>query len=104
MTPAHVRPRNVSEPLVIVRTFAAGRPALGRWEVFDAAGTLVGVVAEERRPTRVLSTFTVVHNPVGVPFRPPAGRRLRALGVWSSGGHATVPGAVEALVRHLTAG
>jgi hypothetical protein len=89
------------EPVAVIRTITAGRPALGRWEVHDAAGNVVGVVAEERPRGAERSTFTVVHNPTGVPFRPPPGRRLRALGAWSSAGHPSVPAAVAALVGHL---
>jgi len=74
---------------------------VSRWEVFDAAGVLLGIVAEETAGRACPSTFTVVHNPTGRPFRPPAGRRLRALGAWSSGGHPAVPVAVTALGRYL---
>jgi hypothetical protein len=61
------------------------------------AGVLVGIVAEEPTRRGCASTFTAVRNPTATPFRPPAGRRLRALGAWSSGGHPTVPAAVAAL-------
>jgi hypothetical protein len=92
---------NLSDAYCVVRTFAPGRPVSGRWEVFDAAGVLVGIVAEEPTRRGCASTFTAVHNPTATPFRPPAGRRLRALGAWSSGGHPTVPAAVKALGCHL---
>lgn len=91
----------LSDAYCVVRTFAPGRPASGRWEVYDAADVLVGIVAEVPARPASASTFTVLHNPTGTPFRPPAGRRLRALGAWSSGGHPTVPTAVTALGRYL---
>ena len=89
------------EPFSVIRTIAAHRPTTGRWEVYDAAGRLVGVVAEVPHRNQRTATFTVVYNPTGTPFRPPPGRRLRALGVWCSGGHATVPAAVAALARYF---
>lgn len=92
---------SASELFSVIRTVRVGRPASARWEVVDGAGRVVGVVAEERRAADSFSTFTVIHNPTGVPFRPPPGRRLRALGVWMSSGHATVPGAVTELWRHF---
>ena len=98
-----IGPPILFHPVVTIRTIGAGRPALGRWEVYDAAGSRVGVVAEEPAKGDFMATFTVIHNPTGVPFRPPAGRRLSALGAWSSTGHRTVPTAVATLVEHLTA-
>lgn len=90
---------SASETFSVVRTVSDRRPALGRWEweVLDAAGNVIGLIAEERRPNDMSSTFTALHNPTEIPFRPPPGRRLRALGAWSSGGHPTVPAAVAAL-------
>lgn len=98
-----VGPPILSQPVVTIRTIGPGRPPLARWKVYDAAGSPIGVVAEERAEREGMATFTVIHNPTGVPFRPPAGRRLSALGAWSSSGHRTVPTAVAALVEHLTA-
>jgi hypothetical protein len=91
------------EQFFVIRTFAPGRPPWGRWEVYDATGRLSAIVAEERiqRGKAHASTFTVVRNPAGTPFRPPPGRRLRARGAWYSGGHASVPAALAALTRHL---
>jgi hypothetical protein len=88
-----------------VRTFEPGRPPWGRWEVYDATGLLIGVVAEEREPgrDRPSSTFTVVHNPTPTLVVLRYRRLMRARGVWWSGGHDALPAAVAALVRHLDA-
>ena len=87
----------------VVRTFEPGRPPWGRWEVYDASGLLIGVVAEEREAVRDggASTFTVCHNPSPTPFVLRYPRRLRARGGWWSRGHDTLPAAVTALARHL---
>jgi hypothetical protein len=89
----------------VVRTLEPGRPPWGRWEVYDANGLLIGVVAEEREagPGGGASTFTVVHNPSPTPFFLRYPRRLRARGAWWSRGHDTLPTAVAALARHLGA-
>ena len=92
---------NRSESYSVRRSITAGRSLAGRWEVLDAAGVVVAIVARERRRRGGAVTFTVIHNPTGIPFRPPPGRRLRALGAWSSAGHDTIPAAVAALTRHL---
>jgi hypothetical protein len=94
---------DLSEACSVVRTFEPGRGPWGRWEVRDATGLLIGVVAEQPaaggrgRP----STFTVAHNPSPTPFVMRFPRSLRARGAWWSGGHDTVSAAVTALARHL---
>jgi len=88
----------------VVRTFEPGRPPWGRWEVRDATGLLVGVVAEQPAlgaPSNP-STFTVAHNPSPAPFNMRYPRHLRARGVWWSGGHETMSDAVTALARRLS--
>jgi hypothetical protein len=87
----------------VVRTFEPGRPPWGRWEVYDATGLLIGVVAEEPKLGRHgrCSTFTVVHNPSPTPFVLRYPRQLRARGAWWSPGHDTLPAAVTILVRYL---
>ena len=87
----------------VVRTFEPGRPPWGRWEVRDATGLLVGVVAEQLSPGRGgrASTFTVAHNPSSAPFNMRYPRRLRARGAWWSGGHDSVSAAVASLAHHL---
>ena len=92
-----------AEGYVVVRTFEPGRPPWGRWEVRDATGLLVGVVAEQSAPSRpgAPSTFTVAHNPSPAPFMLRYPRHLRARGAWWSGGHETVSAAVASLARHL---
>ena len=87
----------------IVRTFEPGRPPWGRWEVRDATGLLVGVVAEEPAPAGhgQPSTFTAAHNPSPAPFNMRYPRLLRARGVWWSNGHETISAAVNSLARHL---
>lgn len=88
----------------VVRTFGPGRPPLGRWEVYDADGLLVGVIAEEQPPgAGGCSRFTAVHNPTPTPFVLRYPRQLQARGAWWSKGHSTVPAAVAALGRHLAA-
>ena len=91
------------EGFSIVRTFEVGRPPWGRWEVRDASGLLVGVVAEEPPVGRRgrASTFTVVNNPSPTPFVLRFPRHLRARGAWWSGGHRSVSAAVEELAGHL---
>jgi hypothetical protein len=93
----------VVEGYSILRTFEPGRPPWGRWEVRDATGLLVGVVAEQPAPAGQghLFTFTVAHNPSPAPFNMRFPRRLRARGAWWSGGHESVSAAVAALARHL---
>src|SRR5687767_10787879 len=81
-----------AEGYYVVRTFDPGRPPWGRWEVRDATGLLVGVIAEQPalgQPGRP-STFTVAHNPSTAPFVMRFPRHLRARGAWWSGGHETV--------------
>src|SRR5213594_4048728 len=87
----------------VVRTFEPGRPPWGRWEIRDATGLLVGVVAEEPAPGRhgPASTFTAVHNPSPTPFVLRFPRLLRARGAWWSGGHESVSAAVASLAHHL---
>jgi hypothetical protein len=87
----------------VVRTFEVGRPPWGRWEVRDATGLLVGVVAEEPAAGRrgPASTFTVVHNPSQTPFVLRYPRHLRARGAWWSRQHDSVSSAVQALACHL---
>ena len=87
----------------IVRTFEPGRGPWGRWEVRDAAGVLVGVVAEDPAPAGQghPSTFTVAYNPSPAPFNMRFPRLLRARGGWWSGGHETISAAVGSLARHL---
>jgi hypothetical protein len=93
----------IFEGYSVVRTFEAGRPPWGRWEVRDAAWLLVGVIAEEPAVGRhePASTFTAVHNPSPTPFVLRYPHHLRARGAWWSGGHASVSVAVGALARHL---
>lgn len=92
-----------AEAYSVVRTFEPGRGPWGRWEVRDATGLLVGVVAEEPAPAGHgrPSTFTVAHNPSPAPFVMRFPRHLRARGGWWSGEHDTVSAAVAALARHL---
>jgi hypothetical protein len=92
-----------AEDYSIVRTFEPGRGPWGRWEVHDATGLLVGVVAEHPAAVRrgAPSTFTVAHNPSPAPFNMRFPRHLRARGAWWSGGHETVSSAVASLARHL---
>ena len=93
----------ILEGYSVVRTFEAGRPPWGRWEVRDATGLLVGVVAEEpaaRRGGRA-STFTAVHNPSPTPFNLRYPHHLRAQGAWWSQEHDSVSSAVLALACHL---
>lgn len=86
-----------------IRTFEPHRGPWGRWEVRDAAGMLVGVVAEQPavsgqgRP----STFTVAHNPTPTPFVMRFPHEIRSRGAWWSTEHPTVASAVAALARHL---
>ena len=104
MRSRRARPIVPTPPFLVLRQVGLSEASFGRWQVFDSAGVLVGAVVEQRRKGDPLSTFTVVHNPTSVPFRPPPGRRLRALGAWSSSGHPTLPAAVAELIRHLTNG
>lgn len=93
-----------AEEYSVVRTFEPGRGPWGRWEVRDATGLLVGVVAEQAAPAGrhgAPSTFTVAHNPSPVPFNMRYPRSLRARGAWWSGGHETISAAVASLARHL---
>ena len=92
-----------TERYSILRTFEPGRPPWGRWEVRDATGLLVGVVAEEPAPAGHgrPSTFTVAHNPSPAPFNMRYPRQLAARGGWWSGGHETISAAVASLERHL---
>ena len=92
-----------TEGYSVVRTFDPGRPPWGRWEVRNASGVLVGVVAEQPTPGRggQSSTFTVAHNPSPAPFNMRYPHRLRARGAWWSGGHDSVSGAVDSLALHL---
>ncbi len=89
-----------TEGYSVVRTFEPGRPPWGRWEVRNATGLLVGVVAEQPAPGRVF-TFTVAHNPSPAPFNMRYPRHLRARGAWWSGGHDSVSSAVASLAHHL---
>lgn len=93
----------ILEGYSVVRTFEAGRPPWGRWEVRDATGLLVGVIAEEPVAGRngPASTFTAVHNPNPSPFVLRFPHHLRAGGAWWSGGHESVSVAVVALACHL---
>ena len=90
-----------TERYSVVRTFEPGRPPWGRWEVHDATGLLVGVVAEQLAPGARASTFTVAHNPSPAPFNMRYPHRLRARGAWWSGGHDSVSAAVASLAHHL---
>lgn len=92
-----------AEGYSVVRTFDPGRPPWGRWEVCDATGLLVGVVAEQPAPGQggSASTFTVAHNPSPAPFNLRYPHRLRARGAWWSGGHDSVSAAVASLAFHL---
>jgi hypothetical protein len=93
----------ILEGYSVVRTFEAGRPPWGRWEVRDSSGLLVGVIAEEPGVGRrgPASTFACAHNPSPTPFVLRYPRHLRARGAWWSGGHDTVSAAVSALASHL---
>ncbi|MCA1842032.1 MAG: hypothetical protein LC792_02355 [Actinobacteria bacterium] len=92
----------ILEGYSVVRTFEAGRPPWGRWEVRDATGLIVGVIAEEPAGRHAsASTFTAVHNPSPTPFVLRFPRHLRARGAWWSGGHDSVSVAVAALAVHL---
>lgn len=93
----------IAEDYSVVRTFEPGRPPWGRWEVRDASGLLVGVVAEQPAPGGGgrASTFTAAHNPSPAPFNLRFPRSLRARGAWWSGGHDSVTAAVASLARHL---
>lgn len=92
-----------TEGYSVVRTFDPGRPPWGRWEVRDATGLLVGVIAEQPAPGQAgrASTFTVAHNPTPAPFNLRYPHRLRARGAWWSGGHDSVSSAVTSLAFHL---
>ena len=92
-----------TEGYFVVRTFDPGRPPWGRWEVRDATGLLVGVIAEQPAPARggQTSTFIVAHNPSREPFNMRFPRHLRARGAWWSGGHDSVSAAVSSLALHL---
>lgn len=93
----------VAKQYSVHRTFDPDRGPWGRWEVRNAAGVLVGVVAEQPAAGRrgAPSTFTVGHNPSPVAFNLRYPRHLRSRGAWWSGGHATVAAAVAALAGHL---
>jgi hypothetical protein len=93
----------IADNYAVVRTFDSGRPSWGRWEVRDATGLLVGIVAEQPAPGGHgrPSTFTAVHNPGPTPFVLRFPQLLRARGAWWSSGHDTVSAAVASLVLHL---
>jgi hypothetical protein len=93
----------LTEGYSVVRTFEPGRGPWGRWEVRDATGLLVGVVAEQPSLGRSghPSTFTAAHNPSPTPFVMRFPRQIRSRGAWWSGGHESVSAAVASLARHL---
>ena len=92
-----------TEGYSVVRTFDTGRQPWGRWEVRDATGLVVGVIAEQLAPggRGQASTFAVAHNPSPAPFNMRYPHRLRARGAWWSGGHDSVASAVASLAFHL---
>jgi hypothetical protein len=93
-----------AEGYSVIRTFEPGRGPWGRWEVRDANGLLVGVVAEQPTTGRSAgrpSSFSVAHNPGPAPFNLRYPRYLRSRGAWWSVGHPSVSNAVASLARHL---
>jgi hypothetical protein len=82
--------------LVLDRIQAQSVTGWARWEVLDAAGQLVGFVAEDREwlgHTYGPAVYEVAHNPTGEAFG----------ALWRSEGHATPQEALAALAAHLTA-